>query len=259
VSEAGDFGLTGKVALVTGASRGLGRETVRAFARAGADVMIVSRNLEGCSAVAQEVERETGRRAVAHACHVGRWEEIEALAAAAFEAFERVDILVNNAGMSPLYDSVADVTEDLWRKVLDVNLSGPFRLSALVGTRMAQDGGGSIINVSSVAATHPDANVIPYAAAKAGLNAMTQGLARAFGPHVRVNAVLPGTFLTDISRAWDMERFERQARGFALQRGGRPDEIVGTMLYLASDASSYTTGSLLTVDGGYVLPADLDP
>jgi NAD(P)-dependent dehydrogenase (short-subunit alcohol dehydrogenase family) len=247
------FDLTGKVALVTGGSRGLGAETVRAFAAAGADVVIASRDADSCRALAEEIERETGRRALAHACHVGRWAEVEGLAEAAFAAFGRVDVLVNNAGMSPLYEDVADVTEELWRKVIDVNLSGPFRLCALVGSRMARDGGGSIINVSSVAATHPAPEVIPYAAAKAGLNAITQAFARAFGPTVRVNAVLPGTFLTDISKAWDMEAFERRAQAYALRRGGEPGEIVGTMLYLASEASSYTTGSLLTVDGGYLL------
>jgi NAD(P)-dependent dehydrogenase (short-subunit alcohol dehydrogenase family) len=250
------FDLTGRTALVTGGSRGLGRETVLALAEAGADVLIASRRVESCERVAAEVRRRTGRRAVAHACHVGRWDEVTALAETAYETFGRVDILVNNAGMSPLYDTPASVTEALWDKVLDVNLKGPFRLTALVGERMARDGGGSIVNVSSVAAIAPHGGVIPYAAAKAGLNAMTQAFARALGPAVRVNAVLPGAFLTDVSRAWDMERFAREARGFALRRAGAPEEIVGTLLYLASDASSYTTGALVEVHGGYLLPPD---
>jgi NAD(P)-dependent dehydrogenase (short-subunit alcohol dehydrogenase family) len=247
----GAFDLHGRTALVTGGSRGLGRETVLAFARAGADVMIVSRKQQACDALAEEVRSTTGRRAIAHACHVGRWAELERLVEHAYEELGRVDVLVNNAGMSPLYEDLGSVSEELWRKVLDVNLTGPFRLSALIGPRMAADGGGSIINVSSVAAEYPQASSVPYAAAKAGLNAITLGCARAFGPSVRVNAVLPGTFLTDIAAHWDTERFEREAREFALQRGAQPHEIAGTMLYLASDASSYTTGALLRVDGGY--------
>jgi NAD(P)-dependent dehydrogenase (short-subunit alcohol dehydrogenase family) len=245
------FDLEGRVALVTGGSRGLGRETVWAYARAGADVVISSRDAASCEALATEVTAETGRRAVPIAAHVGRWDAVEALIDGAYDAFGRVDVLVNNAGMSPLYDDVTDVDEALWRKVVDVNLTGPFRLTAVIGSRMAAGRGGSIINVSSAAAVHPLPGVIPYAAAKAGLNAMTIGFAHAFGPSVRVNAVLPGPFLTDVSAHWDMERFEREAEGFALRRGGRPEEIVGTMLYLASDASSYTSGALLPVDGGY--------
>jgi NAD(P)-dependent dehydrogenase (short-subunit alcohol dehydrogenase family) len=158
--------------------------------------------------------------------------------------------------MSPVYDTPADVSEELWDKVIAVNLKAPFRLTALVGPRMAEAGGGSIVNVSSIAAEMPHGRVLPYAAAKAGLNALTLGYARAFGPQVRVNAIMAGTFLTDISAHWDMERFEREAEGFALKRGANPDEIIGTMLYLASDASSYTTGAVLRVDGGYLLPGD---
>ena len=245
------FDLTGRVALVAGGSRGLGREMVLAFARAGADVVIASRKLESCETLAREVEAETGRRAVAHACHVGHWEELDRLADAAYAAFGHVDVLVNNAGMSPLYDHVANITEELYDKVLAVNLKGPFRLTALVGTRMATGAGGSIINVSSVGSIRPYGDIVPYAAAKAGLNAMTVGFAHAFGPKVRVNCIMPGTFLTDITRGWDMEEFTaRHAVRFALRRTGEAREIVGAALYLASDASSYTTGSITKVDGG---------
>jgi NAD(P)-dependent dehydrogenase (short-subunit alcohol dehydrogenase family) len=248
------FDLSGRTALVTGGSRGLGRETVLALAEAGADVMISSRRLESCDALAEEVRERTGARAETYACHVGHWEELEGLVEATYGAFGKLDVLVNNAGMSPLYESPSQVSEQLWDKVLDVNLKGPFRLTALVGERMARDGGGSIINVSSVAATQPNATVIPYAAAKAGVNGLTLSFCRAFGPMVRVNSILPGTFLTDVSQHWDMEEFEKEAQGFALQRGADPVEIVGAMLYLASDASSYMTGSLLTIDGGFAIP-----
>ena len=245
------FDLTGKVALVTGGSRGLGRVMVLAFARAGADVVIASRKLDSCKDAAAEVQRTTGRRALPVACHVGHWAQVDALADTAYAEFGRIDVLVNNAGMSPRYDQVGNVSEDLWDKVLDVNLKGPFRLSARVGTRMAAGDGGSIITVSSITAVRPSADVIPYAAAKAGLNAMTEGFAHAFGPKVRVNCIMAGPFLTDISKAWDMEKFlERARREMALGRGGDADEIVGAALYFASRASSFTTGAVLGVHGG---------
>ncbi|HWN01974.1 MAG TPA: glucose 1-dehydrogenase [Candidatus Dormibacteraeota bacterium] len=249
--SSGLFDLSGKVALVTGGSRGLGRAMVLAFAQAGADVIIASRKLATCEATAAEVRQATGRRALPVACHVGHWGQVEALAETAYKEFGRVDVLVNNAGMSPLYDRIENVTEDLWDKVLDVNLKGPFRLTAMVGARMAAGAGGSIIMVSSTSAIRPTANVIPYAAAKAAVNAMTEGFARAFGPSVRVNCIMPGPFLTDISKAWDLEAFRERARTtMALGRGGEPEEVVGAALYFASSASSFTTGAVLGIHGG---------
>ncbi|MCW2897070.1 MAG: short-chain dehydrogenase [Actinomycetia bacterium] len=244
------FDLTGKIALVTGGTRGLGREMVAGLAQAGADVVIASRDAQACTAYAAEITAATGRRALPYGVHVGHWDELDGLVEAAYAAFGRVDVLVNNAGMSPLYDSVDAVSEALFDKVIGVNLKGPFRLAALVGTRMAAGAGGSIINITSAAAARPRPDVLPYAAAKAGLNALTAGLARTFGPTVRCNAIMAGTFLTDVSKDWDHDRFSERARGFALQRGAQPREIVGTALYLASDASSYTTGAVITVDGG---------
>jgi NAD(P)-dependent dehydrogenase (short-subunit alcohol dehydrogenase family) len=248
------FLLSGKVALVTGGSRGLGRAMVLAFARVGADIVITSRKLEACERLARQVEEQTGRTALPYACHVGHWDELPGLLDAAYERFGRLDVLVNNAGKSPLYPSLAEVDERMWDSVIAVNLKGPFRLTALAGRRMAESGaGGSIINISSGAAVHPQPHILPYAAAKAGLNVMTAGFAHAYGPAVRVNAIMAGPFLTDISKAWDMEQFRRRARAHALQRGGEPDEIVGAALYFASDASSYTTGAVLAVDGGLPL------
>src|SRR6266480_3504414 len=197
------FDLTGRVALVTGGSRGLGREMALAFARFGADVMIASRKQDACDAAAEEIRRATGRRTLGRACHVGRWNELEGLVDAAYEHFGTVDVLVNNAGMSPLYPSVEAVSEELWDKVLAVNLKGPFRLTALVGSRMAAGDGGSVVNISSIGAVRPTHDILPYAAAKAGLNALTIGFADAYGPKVRVNAIMPGPFLTDISRNWN--------------------------------------------------------
>jgi NAD(P)-dependent dehydrogenase (short-subunit alcohol dehydrogenase family) len=244
------FDLTGRVALVTGGSRGLGRQMVLGMAAAGADVVIASRKLDACAALARQVEEQTGRRALPVACHVGRWAELEALVQAACDGFGHVDILVNNAGMSPVYPSPAEVSEELWDKVLAVNLKGPFRLIALIGPLMVERGGGSIINISSTASLHPRPDLIPYAAAKAGVNALTQAYAHTW-PTVRVNCIVPGPFLTDISKGWDMEAVQRRLAHFALRRAGQPEEIVGAALYLASDAATYTTGALLTVDGGH--------
>ena len=149
------FSLEGRVAVVTGGSRGLGREMVLAFARHGADVVIASRKIEACEALAEVVREETGREALAVSCHVGEWAQCEALIEAAYGHFGHLDILVNNAGMSPLYPSLPEVSEALWDKVIGVNLKGPFRLSALAATRMAEAGGGSVINISSIAAVEP--------------------------------------------------------------------------------------------------------
>ena len=249
--QSGGGALEGRVALVTGGSRGLGRAMALGLADAGADVIIASRKLENCRAVAREVE-ERGRRALALSCHVGHWDELEGLVEQSYDAFGRVDVLVNNAGMSLLYENLPAVTEALWDKVVDLNLKGPFRLTTLVGTRMA-DGpyGGSIINVSSTGSIRPQPFMLPYDAAKAGVNALTVGFAHAFGPTVRVNCIMAGPFMTDVTASWDIPAFEKAARAsHALQRGGQPDEIVGAALYFASDASSYTTGAVLRVDGG---------
>ncbi len=250
------FSLEGKTALVTGGSRGLGREMVLAFAERGADVVIASRKLENCERVADEV-RAIGRRALPVAYHAASWSDADRLAETALAEFGYVDVLVNNAGMSPLYPSVADITEELYDKTLGVNLKGPFRLSALLGTAMcrADDAGhvrgGVIINVSSTTSQRPSPGEVVYGAAKAAVNNLTVSLSRAFAPHVRVNCIVPGPFLTDISKAWDLEQFAQRAQvAYSLQRGGQPHEIVGAALFLASDASSYVTGTLINVDGG---------
>jgi NAD(P)-dependent dehydrogenase (short-subunit alcohol dehydrogenase family) len=244
------FDLSGKVAVVTGGSRGLGREMCLAFAEAGASVAVASRKLNPCVELAEEITASTGVKAAGFACNVARWEDCDRLVDEVYTTFGAVDVLVNNAGSSPLYPSLAEVGEDLFDKVIGLNLKGPFRLAALIGSRMAAAGGGSIINISSVGAVRPDPNALPYSAAKAGLNAMTIGMAQAFAPHVRVNCIMPGLFLTDISKAWDPEVTAKQTAHIPLRRGGEPSEIVGAALYLASPASSYTTGTILTVDGG---------
>lgn len=241
------FDLTGKIALITGGSRGLGLQMVRAFARRGADVIIASRKLDACEAVAEEV-RAMGRRALAVSVHAGRWEDMDRLAETAYATFGRVDILVNNAGMSPAEPSHT-VSEKLFDSIMNLNFKGPFRLASQIARRMYEGDGGVIINISSDAALRPMPAVVPYAGAKAALNAMTVSFAREYGPKVRVNTLSPGPFLTDISKAWTPEA--RVKSNNALGRPGLPEEIVTAALFLASPSSSFTTGAVIRVDGGH--------
>lgn len=240
------FDFSGKVTLVTGGSRGLGREMALALAARGADVIIASRKLDACQSVAAEVEN-LGRRALPIAAHTGKWVECDHLIEAAYAAFGRVDILINNAGMSPACPS-HDVSEALFDSVLNLNFKGPFRLASQIAQRMAASNGGSILNISSIASLRATPGVVPYAGAKAALNAMTVSLAREYAPKVRVNAICAGAFLTDIATAWAPEM--RETQPVALRRPGKPEEIVTAALMLLSSASSYTTGAVLTVDGG---------
>ena len=246
----GRFDMTDRVVLVTGGSRGLGRAMALGFADAGADVVVASRKLDTCLEVAAEIESR-GRRALAVAVNISQWDELDGLVEQAYDRFGRVDVLVNNAGMSLLYGDLADVGEAMWDKVVGLNLKGPFRLTALVAPRMVADGGGSVINVSSTGSIRPAPFMLPYDAAKAGLNALTVGFAHAYGPTVRVNCIMAGPFFTDVTKEWDLEAFGVEVRRrHALGRGGEPDEVVGAAHYFASDATSYTTGAVLRVDGG---------
>ena len=205
------FDLTDKVAVVTGGSRGIGRAVAEGLAAAGADVVVASRKLEHCQTAAAEITAATGRRALAVACHVGRWDDCDRLVETVYEEFGRCDVLVNNAGMSPLYPDLPSVTRELYDKVHGVNAAGPFRLSVQIGSRMAAGDGGSIINVTTAGSLRPGPDDLPYAMAKAGLNALTLGLAGAWAPRVRANLVLPGAFDTDIVAAWSPGAKERAA------------------------------------------------
>jgi NAD(P)-dependent dehydrogenase (short-subunit alcohol dehydrogenase family) len=240
------FDFTGKVALVTGGSRGLGYQMVRAFAERGADVIVASRKLDNCEKVAEEV-RSLGRRAMAVSVHAAKWDSVDALIAASYEELGRVDILVNNAGMSPAMAS-HEVSEELFDSVVGLNFKGPFRLASQVAKRMQDGEGGVIINVSSSGSLMPLPYVIPYGSAKAALNAMTRSLAAEYGPTVRVNTLCPGPFLTDISNAWPEE--QRTTTANALGRPGRPEEIVPAALFLASPSSTFANGAMVRVDGG---------
>jgi NAD(P)-dependent dehydrogenase (short-subunit alcohol dehydrogenase family) len=242
------FGLTGRVAVVTGGSRGIGLAIARGMAEAGADVVVASRKLDVCERAAGDIAAATGRRAIGVACHVGRWSDCDALIDTTLERMGRLDVFVNNAGMSPLYEDLASVTEELYDKTFAVNLKGPFRLGALAGAHMAAHDGGSILNIGTIGSLLAGPTELPYACAKAGLNALTIGLAEAYAPKVRVNAILPGAFDTDVTKAWTEEA--RSGQYVPLGRIGQPDEIAAAALYFASDASSYTTGAILRIDGG---------
>ncbi|MDT3439943.1 MULTISPECIES: SDR family NAD(P)-dependent oxidoreductase [unclassified Pseudofrankia] len=243
--------LTGKVAIVTGGSRGIGRAIVLGLARAGADVVVTSRKLDNCKAVADEVATETGRRALPVQVNVSDWDDCGRLYDTVYANFDQCHVLINNAGLALLYgDDPAQVTESMYDKTHNVNSRGPFRLSALFGSRMSQNTGGSIINISTAGSWRPDGNDLPYAMAKAGLNAMALGLAGVWAPKVRVNTVLPGAVDTDMSSVWSPELRARAAEMNPMKRIGNPEDYIGVCVFLASDASSYINGAQILADGG---------
>ncbi len=244
--------LNGKIAVVTGGSRGLGLAMARGLAEAGATVAIASRKLDGCQRAVDDIIA-AGGRASAHAFDAGRWEDCDKLYAEVTERWGGAQILINNAGKSPVAPSSVETTQALFDLIIAVNLRSAFRLSALFGAQMYAQGGGAIINISSSGSLRPDPSFAPYAAAKAGLHLLTQTFAQEFGPRVRVNTVMPGPFHTDATSSWShSEAFERHAqKTMPLGRAGNPPEIVGAVLFLAGDLSSFTTGACLSVDGGH--------
>ncbi|ALE83890.1 SDR family NAD(P)-dependent oxidoreductase [Pseudonocardia sp. HH130629-09] len=240
----------GRVVVVTGGSRGIGRAACEAYAARGDTVVVASRRAEACTALAAELTARHGVPALGVGCHVGRWADCDDLVDRVLAEYGRVDVLVNNAGMSPLYGSLTEVTEELFDKVLAVNLRGAYRLGARCGELMAAAGGGAIVNVSSVAAVMPGPGELPYALAKAGLNALTVGLARAYAPSVRVNTVMPGPVRTDIAEHWTEEFRAHVAGTVPAGRVGEAAEVVGAILYLTGPDAGYTTGATIKVDGG---------
>jgi NAD(P)-dependent dehydrogenase (short-subunit alcohol dehydrogenase family) len=242
--------LDGKTALVTGATRGLGRAIADALAEAGATVIVSSRKEEACAAVAHEITQATGVKAYPLALHVGDWDAIAPALDTVVRDHGRIDVLVNNAGIAPLAPSAYDVTEALFDKTIDVNLKGPFRLMAVAGRHMHQAGGGSIINISSIGAERPSPAEATYAASKNGLNALTRAFAQEYAPRVRVNCVMPGAFATDMAGSWDEEFTGKVVDRLPAERLGDPRELAGMIVHLASDRAGYTTGALIPVDGG---------
>ena len=248
------FDLGGRVALVTGASRGIGRAIAVLLARHGASVVVSSRKLEGCEAVAAEV-RAAGGAASALACHIGEVEQIAAAFRAIDARYGRIDILVNNAAANPYFGPAVDMEMAAFQKTVDVNIRGYFCASVEAGRRMIARGKGAIVNVASVNAFRPMDGQAVYSMTKAAIVNMTQGLAREWGRlGVRVNALAPGLVETKFASAVhaDSKRRANAESLTPLARIAQPEEIAGAALYLVSDAASFTTGSCLTVDGGWL-------
>lgn len=250
------FSLEGKVALVTGGSRGIGAATAMAFARAGADVAVASRKLPELEKVAAEITK-LGRKSLAVPTHIGHMDELQPLVDKVLAEFGRIDILVNDAGVSPVMDSVLDLEERAWDSIIDLNMKGLFFLSQAVARVMKENGGGAIINVSSIFGEKPYPGLSAYSISKAGIIMITKTLARELAPYnIRVNAVAPGfinTQLLNIRFKLVPEDRLKIIESILMKRIGEPEEIAGTMIYLASDASSYTTGQTIFVDGGWLI------
>ncbi|PVY30164.1 SDR family NAD(P)-dependent oxidoreductase [Williamsia muralis] len=242
--------LDGKIALVTGASRGLGLAIARGLRDAGATVIVSSRKLEACEAAVASLGDSGLGSAHPFALHVGQWDSIEPAVDQIIAEYGSLDIVVNNAGIAPLAENLVSVTESLWDKTIEVNLKGPFRLMAVAGARMVDNGGGSIINISSIGAVRPSPPEAMYAAAKNGLNALTMAFAQEYGPTVRVNCIMPGGFATDMAENWDDEFIGKIIDRLPAGRLGNPHEIAGLVTHLAGDAAGYTTGAVIPVDGG---------
>ena len=246
-----DFSLEGKVALVTGGSRGIGKAAALGLARAGADVVVASRKLPDLEKVAEEI-RGLGRKSLAVEVHVGRVEQIDNLVSKVKEEFGRIDILVNNAGTNPTMSQALEIEERAWDSIMNLNLKGLFFLSQAVARVMKEQGGGKIINIASTAGITPD--ILPvYSISKAGVIMASKVMAQQWAQYnIRVNTVAPGLTKTQFSQAlWSNPDILQGAMGRTpMQRIAEPEEIVGAIIYLASDASSYVTGQVLAVDGG---------
>jgi NAD(P)-dependent dehydrogenase (short-subunit alcohol dehydrogenase family) len=248
------FDLTGRVAVVTGSTKGIGRAMAFGLAQAGAAVVVSSRKQDLCDDVANEIAAETGAETFGRACHVGQWDAVPAFVDAVVERFGRIDVLVNNAGINPARVTVSEMALEFWRKVFSVNLEGPLRMSQCVAPVMRDHGGGSIVNIGTMAAYSGGPAICAYGASKAALLNLTKSMAQEWAAwNVRVNLCSPGPFMSEM-----MEGAERNAPGFyELVAGGTfmkriadPREIVGPVLYLASDASSFVTGDDISVSGG---------
>jgi NAD(P)-dependent dehydrogenase (short-subunit alcohol dehydrogenase family) len=246
-----DFSLKGKVALITGGSRGIGRAIALAFAENGADIAVSARNLPDLEVVAAEIEA-SGQKCLPIVAHVGKVDESKALLEKVKKQYGRIDILVNNAGTNPYNGPLIDTEEWAWDITVNVNLKGPFLLSLMVAKMMREQGGGNIINMSSVAGIKPSRLYI-YSITKAAIIKMTEAMARDFGQYnIRVNAIAPGVIMTRFSEfLWKTpEAGENVKKHNSLSMIGKPEDVAGAALYLASDASRYVTGATIVVDGG---------
>lgn len=246
------FDLTGKIALVTGASRGIGESIARLLASRGAHVVVSSRKIDACQAVADSIIADGGK-ASAFACHVGDMAQIEAIFAHIKSAFGRIDILVNNAAANPYFGHILDTDLAAFEKTVDVNLRGYFFMSTAAGQMMREQDGGVILNTASVNGVVPGHFQGIYSITKAAVISMTKSFAKECGSlNIRVNALLPGLTDTKFASALTSNDaiLKTALKTIPLGRVASPDEMAGTVLYLVSDASSYTTGSCVIVDGG---------
>lgn len=242
--------LAGRVAIVTGGTRGLGKAIATGLSGAGANVVVTGRTQESCHAAAAAITKETGVPVTGIAHHAGDWDGAERLMDFVLSRFGKLDVLVNNAGISPGYSLLSEVTKELWHKTFEVNVDGPFRLCVLAGAAMKEGGRGSIINIGSTAARLPRPDLVPYAASKAAFTALSLGLVHAYAPEVRVNVIEPGAFATDMTSGWSEEATAERVGHTGVRRLGRPEDIVGGVVLLASDEAAYISGSVLTIDGG---------
>jgi NAD(P)-dependent dehydrogenase (short-subunit alcohol dehydrogenase family) len=247
------FGLTGRTALVTGGSRGIGRAIALAMAAAGARVAICSRHLEACQVVVDEIAA-AGGEGLAVAGNVGRAEQAESIVGAVMKGFGALDILVNNAATNPYFGPLVDAEDSAVDRIFEVNVQGPLRLTAAAVHAWMGAHGGSVINIASVGGITPEPAIGAYNASKAALINLTRTFASELGPQrIRVNAIAPGLVATDFARVLiETPEIHDHVIGLtALGRHAQPDEIAGAAVYLASDAASYVTGSVLVVDGGW--------
>jgi NAD(P)-dependent dehydrogenase (short-subunit alcohol dehydrogenase family) len=248
------FDVTGRVCVVTGSTKGIGRAMAQGLAEAGAKVVVSSRKQDLCTAGAEQIATDTGAQVLGLACHVGDWEAVPSFVEQVIDHFGTIDVLVNNAGINPAPTTVSDMTIEYWRKVFSVNLEGPLRMAQQIAPVMRDHGGGSIVNVITMAAYSGGPNVCAYGASKAGLLNLTKSMAQEWAPWgVRVNALCPGPFMTEMVEGAERVRegfIDMIADGTLMKRVADPSEIIGPVLYLASDASSYVTGDDISVSGG---------
>ncbi len=247
-----EFSLAGKVAIITGASRGIGRAIALRLAEAGASVTVCSRKLENVEKVAEEI-RAAGGEALAVQAHVGYADQVEAMVERTVETFGRVDIAVNNAATNPHFGPILTADEAQWDKILDTNLKSVFRVAKAVAPHMRAQGGGKIVNISSIAGLRPSPAMGIYSVSKAGVIMLTQVLALELAPdNIQVNAIAPGVIKTRFSQVlWQTPQLaEPILKGTPLGRFGEPEDVAGLALFLASPASDYVTGAVFVVDGG---------
>lgn len=249
------FDLSGKVAIITGSSKGIGLSIARGLAENGAKVVISSRKQDAVDAIAKEFN-EAGLEAIGIACHIGEADQREALIAKTIDSYGRIDILVNNAAINPYYGPLEASDEEIFDKIMNVNVKAPWILSNLAQPHMKAQGGGSIINISSVEGVHPGFNLGLYSVTKSAMIMLSKNQAKEWGKHgIRSNAVCPGLVKTKLSEAlWSNEKMVAGYTGIVpLKRIAEPDELAGVVMLLASDAGSYMTGGVYTVDGGYLI------